>query len=251
MKKLPPNITGVYVIHAKNGYEYHEKRIVDLLGAMRIPFEFVTDGDVGNFTTDLLKNYFTDYALKSLSPGVVSCTLNHILTYQKIIDNGGEYALVFENDPFFLGDFIASINAIFPEVEQLNGPVIVSLENSTLRFPSYFQTKKNKHLYKASSGRMAGAYLINRSAAEAALNRLFTIKCNNEIDIWHNELIKNNIVQMYWAHPAMVEQGSHNGRLNAGISSKPKSFKRRLAWRLTKLARTTVGRLKNQKRLIE
>lgn len=243
-------IDGVYVIHAKKGYEVHEQRIVKLFHENNISFEFVTEGDPADFTDNILDKYFTKNVQQKLSKGALSCTLNHVLAYKKIVERNNKYALVFENDPFFLGNFSKKLTALQKEVEGLNGSFIISLENSTLRFPSYFQVKKDKHLYRANSGRMAGAYLINLQAARAILKDLETNKCDDVIDWWHNDLINRGVIKMYWAHPPLTEQGSHNGYLHSTISSKPESFKRRIAWLISKGYKMYIGRMINQKRLV-
>lgn len=243
-------IDGVYVIHATKGYEFHEQRIVKLFYENDISFEFVTEGDPANFTADFLNKYFTKNVRKKLSKGALSCTLNHILSYERMVERNNKYALVFENDPFFLGSFSKKLAALRNEIAGLNGSFIISLENSTLRFPSYFQVKKSKHLYQANSGRMAGAYLINLQAARAILKDLQTNKCDDVIDWWHNDLINRGVIKMYWAHPPLTEQGSHNGYLHSTISSKPKSLKRRLVWLISKVYKMYVGRIVKQKRLI-
>ncbi len=51
---------GVFVIHALKGYEFHEKRIIELFGKNKIQFEFVTDGDPSLFTEELIKKYFVN-----------------------------------------------------------------------------------------------------------------------------------------------------------------------------------------------
>lgn len=62
--------------------------------------EFVAEGDPFYFDKINLGNYFSDNIREHLSVGTISCTLNHILTYEKIIAKNIEYALIFENDPF-------------------------------------------------------------------------------------------------------------------------------------------------------
>jgi glycosyl transferase family 25 len=93
-------IDGIYVIHAKQGYEVHENRINTLFKANNLDFEFVTEGDPSVFTKKVLDAHFTEGMLKEWSKGVVSCTLNHLYAYERIVENKNRYALVFENDPF-------------------------------------------------------------------------------------------------------------------------------------------------------
>ena len=120
-------IEGIYIVHARMGYEIHEQRINDIFSKLNLDYEFVTDGDVSNFTPELLKKYFCNEIESVLSKGVLSCTLNHIMCYEKIVRNKNKYALVFENDPFFLGDFVKKIKRIAIEANSLEPDFIISL----------------------------------------------------------------------------------------------------------------------------
>jgi glycosyl transferase family 25 len=164
------------------------------------------------------------------------------LSYEKIVKNKNKFALVFENDPFFLGDFLKKIEQVANEAKTLEPGFIISLENSTFRFPSVRRIKKGKYLYEAPFGRMAGAYMIDQKAAADILQNLKTEKCCQVIDWWHNTLIDHNIIKMYWAHPPLVEQGSHNGRMSSTISSKNKGYIRRLKWDIQKFYKTYISR---------
>ncbi len=237
---IEAGITGVYIVHAKKGYEIHEKRIVDLFAKMDLPFEFVTDGDVSNFTEELISNRFCSEINEILSKGVLSCTLNHMFCYEKMIANNDKYALVFENDPFFLGDFMQDIIRIAKEADKLEPGFIISLENTTLEFPKGKLVKKDKLLYEAQRGRCAGAYLLDLRAAKIMINDLKANKCFHVIDWWHNNMIDRGVVRMYWAHPALTEQGSHNGRMSSTISSKKKNLIRRVKWILQKKYKTAL-----------
>ncbi len=197
---------------------------------MGMDFEFVTEGSPANFDTGLLQKYFTVDVKQKVNTGSLSCTLNHILSYQKMVENNNRYALVFENDPFFMGDFIRKIKAVATEAGALPEGFIVSLENTTLEFPGTKKLKKGRLIYESDKSRCAGAYLIDQQAAKNILHDLQKNKCGEVIDWWHNTLIKRNVIKMYWAHPPLTEQGSHNGLLSAGISSKNNSAGRRIAW---------------------
>ncbi len=238
---------GIFVVHALKGYEYHEKRVKELFKKNELHFEFVTDGDPSLFNKEVIEKYFVSDINSKLSKGVLSCTLNHIYAYERIVSKGIKYAIIFENDPFFLGNFIEKLKNYTDEIENLQKGFIISLENSTLRFPSYWTTKRGKYLYKAKSGRMAGAYLMDLEAATKVVNDLKHNKCHTVIDWWHNSLIERGIVKMYWAHPPLVEQGSHNGCLNSTISSKPNNMKRRISWLLQKFYKYFFRRIFKQK----
>ena len=186
-----------------------------------------------------------------MSDGVLSCTLNHIYCLEKIVERNLDYALIFENDPFFLGNFVKDLKLIFNEVESLDKGFMISLENSTLRLPSYWEIEKDKHLYQATTCRMSGSYIIDKKGAIDILNNLKQKKCPTVIDWWHNQLIERNVVKMFWVHPPMVEEGSHNGHLNSTISTKPRSKYRRLAWTAQKFYKLYIMRLFPNKYLIK
>ena len=234
---------NIFVIHALKGYEFHSDRIKKLFSQYHLDFEFITEGDPSLTNKDIINSFFVSNIDKVLSAGVLSCTLNHIYAYKKIIEQGLDYAIIFENDPFFLGDFSKNIAIIEQELQHIPSGFIISLENSTLRFPSFFQIHNNQILYKAKSGRMAGAYLIDYVGAKNIIEYLESNKCNNVIDLWHNTLIEHNIISMYWAHPSFVEQGSHNGLMHSTISSKPRSIFRRISWLAQKFYKYYFRRL--------
>ena len=235
-------IEGIYIVHAKKGYEFHEDRINKLFAKNGLAFEYVTDGDPTNFDTALLNKYFSPDIRQVLSDGILSCTLNHILSYERIVKSSNRFALVFENDPFFLGNFIEQIKKIAKEATTLSPGFIISLENTTLQFPARKNLRKGQLLYPTVKGRCAGAYLLDLTAAKNILKDLETNKCKQVIDWWHNTLIERQVVKMYWADPPITEQGSHNGLLSAGISTKQKTLQRRIAWMAQKYYKTYITR---------
>jgi glycosyl transferase family 25 len=241
---------GIYVIHSKSGYEYQEKRITELFKKNNLEFEFVTDGDTSLFTNELIQQYFVPEIETKLRKGILSCTLNHIFAYKRMVEKNDKYALIFENDPFFLGDFVKRLNKLNKEILGLEKGFIISIENTTLTFPSFWDIRKNKYLYPAKTGRMAGAYIIDFEGANNLLKSLESQKCNTVIDWWHNGLIENGIIKMYWAHPALVEQGSHNGQMSSSISTKQKSNTRKLGWLFHKFYKMYFRRLFKQNRII-
>ncbi|MEO6728480.1 MAG: glycosyltransferase family 25 protein [Candidatus Dojkabacteria bacterium] len=236
------DIEGIYVIHAKRGYEIHEERLNKIFRDFNLDFEFVTEGDPTLFTQKILNKYFCPDIKSKLKPGILSCTLNHILSYERIVENDNKYALIFENDPFFIGDFKNKMKAVLEEAKQLKSGFIISLENTSLEFPSKKELKKDQLLYPADHGRCAGAYLMDLEAAKNILLDLKTNKCCEVIDWWHNTLIRNGVVKILWAHPPLTEQGSHNGLMNSTISSKNKNMIRRMKWLVQKFYKTNIYR---------
>jgi glycosyl transferase family 25 len=63
-------------------------------------------------------------------------------------------------------------------------------------------------------------------------------------------MIDRGVVKMFWAHPPLVEQGSHNGLLNSTISSKQKSLLRQGQWKAQKIYKMYFRRLFREKRIM-
>ena len=236
-------IDAVYVVHGIKGYDEREKMLLHLLkDQYHIDFEFVTESADSYINDAWIKQYFTQDVREILSKGSLFCTLVHILCYEKIVRNNNQNAIIFENDVCFLGNFVSKIKPIIKASKELEEGFIISLENSTLRFPSWRKTKKGKLLYEASSGRCAGAYLLDKKGAQKMLDDLKVDKCKLVIDWWHNDLIERNVIKMYWAHPPITEQGSFNGRLPSTISSRPRGNVRSFRWQIQKFYKTYLFR---------
>jgi glycosyl transferase, family 25 len=207
--------------------------VEDLFSSLGLSFEFVTDGDITGFNAPLLLQYFVKDIQKRVGDGATSCALNHFFCYEKIVKNNDAMALIFEDDLFFLGDFKNQISSILKETSQIEPGFMISLENSTLEFPLRRNLKKGKLLYEATSQRCTGGYLIDLRGATNCLEHTKDVKCDRPIDIWHTSLIHKKILNMYWAHPPLIEQGSHNGLIVSTIGGTGKKF-RRVRWLIEK-----------------
>ncbi|WP_439182879.1 glycosyltransferase family 25 protein [Carboxylicivirga taeanensis] len=240
----------IYVIHAPNGYEHHGNRVKSLFAKHNLEFEFVHEESTEHLN-ELIATYCNPQIVEKFRKGGVACTVSHLLALEKFLTTNKKYALIFEDDPFFLGNFTKKLNKHTKEFDKLEPGFIVSLENTRMKFPSFFQMKKGKHLYRANMGRMACAYIIDVKGARNALNDLKRNKCNEMIDWWHNRLINNNVLKLYWLHPPIVEQGSHNGRQTGTISSRQNCYTRILSWQMQKFYKYYINRLFKQKSLIQ
>jgi glycosyl transferase, family 25 len=231
----------IFVITSQKSL-HQRSRVEKIFSSLGMPFQFVTDGDISNFNEPLLSQYFVKNIKSMIREGAISCTLNHFFCYKKIIEENIPLALIFEDDLFLLGDFKKNLTKIVEEASLLEPGFIVSLENSTLEFPRMRDVRKNKFLYPGQTQRCTGGYLIDRTAATNGINHLKQIKCDTIIDLWHTQLIQQKMVKMYWAHPPIVEQGSHNGRMPSTIYDRGKKF-RRIRWLFQKYYKMYVRRL--------
>jgi glycosyl transferase family 25 len=229
-KEKELGIDHIYVVHAPKGYERHEERLYNILGRRyKFDFEFLSKD-----SEELIPTYFVENIRQAMNRGAVMCSLNHIMFYESMVRNGDNIALILEDDPFFSKHFLKHFQRIVAEAKTLQPGFFISLENSTLKFPRRKVIKKGKYLYEAPFGRCAGAYLMDRVAAQNIVNRLKQHKCDKVIDHWHNDLINEKIFKMYWAHPTCVEQGSINGKLSSNNSTQRAGIIRRASWIMQK-----------------
>ena len=238
-------VDGIYVVHGITGYESKEVMLENVLKKQYgLTYELVTESHDTSENKNLIKKYFNQEARDTLPKGALYCTLVHILIYEKILQNNDRFALVFENDVCFIGtDFLEKIKLVVEEAKQLEEGFIISIENTTLEFPSWRIVKKGKYLYEALTGRCTGAYLIDKKGAEIMLEDAITVKCCNVIDWWHNDMINRKIIRMYWAHPPLTEQGSFNGKLNSSISVRNNGLIRRFRWLAQKYYKMYILRI--------
>lgn len=237
-KEKEIGIDHIYVVHAPIGYKKHEEHLrIVLKQNYNFDYQFIDkDND------ELISQYFVSDIRNTMSKGAMMCTLNHIVFYEQIIKNNDKYALILEDDPYFIGNLRHKLEKVIKKANELEGGFIISLENSILEFPSRKVLKKNKLLYESDHGRCAGAYIIDQKAAQNILASLKIKKCDIVIDFWHNELIRNGIVKMYWADPPFVEQGSLNGKLSSVKSTRTQGIIRRIKWLAQKYYKSYIYR---------
>jgi glycosyl transferase family 25 len=230
MKIKEIGIEGVYVVHGLEGYEHHRIHIEKLFAEQGLEYEFQTSGALKFYTETQLSDFFSEEFFRHNSRGATACGLNHLLIYEKVVERKNRYALVFEDDVFFLTDVQKFLLETADELHALPPGFILSLENTSLTFPDFSRLKRGKRIYEANRGRMAGAYLIDAKAAQIMLDYWKKNKCGAPIDLWHNQLCEAGLLKIYWLHPPIAEQGSHNGLLSGGKATKEQTFKRRLRW---------------------
>ena len=233
-------IDQIYVVHAPTGYEHRETWVKRLFSKHDLDFEFVCDDKPLMQTESYLLKYFTPHFLATEPKNRISITLSHILCYEKMLSEDVDMAIIFEDDPYFLKGFDSILRKVVKEFRIHPQGAIVSIENSTLRFPKRSERNKLQYLYRAESGRCAGAYLLNLQGARNILNSLQEEKCEAVIDHWHNQLIQRDVIKMFWAHPPIVEQGSLNGKMFGIHSSMKNSARRRISFAFEKFYKMNI-----------
>ena len=224
----------LFVIHAKK-FQDRKKHIDRMLGALGLEAEYMSEGDVEELTSDVLNRYFNDNMIRegvrmNAPTRYSSCTLKHLLVCEKMMEEKLDGALVLEDDMVldkkFREKFSRSIQEYERDYREKN--VLISYEDTRLRFVPRSKHVKGKLLYAGDRDRMAGAYFINGNAARAIIDEVRKNKCHVPIDLFHRQLLEKGKLTYLWCQPTIASQGSHNGLFESSINLKQIHLKKYL-----------------------
>lgn len=198
-------------------------------------YSFMHQGDLNALDQQTVQLHFKGETL--LFGPAMSCALKHILVYKELVsDSLNNYCLILEDDVFLEDSFCSEIQQIIREVgERGLHNWIISLEDSNLEYVKKSERRKNIRLYPKDSGRMAGAYLIDKTAAVHLLDEISANKCHLPIDWFHNYCSRKGLIQIYWAHPTIATQGSLNGKLRSTIDEKKTGIIKTIVFSLSRM----------------
>lgn len=221
-RQIVSRMTKILVIHAASLKERGE-HIDKMLKGMGLDYEFIKDADCDMLTDELLDRYVADGPEQMHEKsGKASCTIKHFMACERVLEEGLEGALVLEDDMVLHKDFVKRFEACMTEYEAhyQQESILISLEDSSLRFVPRSRRRKGQLLYDADKGRMAGAYYVNRHACQAIVDSLKEERCKIPIDHYHNLLIKRGAIRCLWCQPALATQGSFMGLFGSSLSKR-------------------------------
>jgi len=211
----------------------HVDRMLHHIG---MEYEVVNEGHDENQIRACLEKYLKNGQEEMLRKVPRSlCTISHFLAYERIVAEGLEGALVLEDDILLHKDFKSRFEQSIVEYRHIyqERPVIISYEDSPLWFVPRSLRQKGRMLYPGHRDRLSGAYFVNRLAAQAILDHLRANKCDRAIDLYHYQLIEENVICYLWCHPTIATQGTATGAFSSSLSKNRKRL-RKLSWFLQK-----------------
>jgi GR25 family glycosyltransferase involved in LPS biosynthesis len=207
-----------YIIHAST-YHARKAHMLKQIERKNMDAVFILDGDKQSINEIVVEKYFKGQP--SVTNGM-SCSYKHFLAYEKIISTNQEWALILEDDVFLHDCFNNELDLIKQELKLRSiKNALISLEDSSLTFIERSKRIKGQRLYAKSSGRMAGAYLIDQAGAKSILREVEAKSCFLPIDWFHNHCVSAGVLNIYWTIHAIATQGSLSGRISSTIDKKP------------------------------
>lgn len=209
-------MTKIFVLHVKEGYQQRATHIEQMMARQGLPFEYILDGDIPDLHAQRLDDYFASY-MHSAS-AATSCAMKHLLAYEQIVEQKLEGALILEDDIMLKSNFIPvferSLREVTPEA------MYVGYEATHLRFVKGSERRKGQVNYIKPRVQCTGAYYITRQGAEAILEEVRKNRCDLAFDLYLDKLSAQGTLKIYWSHPVIAEQGSHNGSTSSSITNK-------------------------------
>lgn len=210
------------VIHAAKLKERGE-HIDKMLRGIGMEYEFIKEGDADELTDELIDRFLMDGPEDLHKKSArASCTIKHFLSYEKILADHLEGALILEDDIVLHQDFMPLFEKSIKEYHEhyANKDILISYEDSSLQFVPRSQREPGRMLYPGPKDRMAGAYFINHHAAKAILDCLKEERTDIPIDCYHYRLLREHVIDYLWCQPALATQGSFTGAFRSSLSKK-------------------------------
>lgn len=214
-----------FLVHPTKGFEDRGefmRKQFDLRGISCTPVE-AYDAGSGSLA-EATPKWFTGKMLQ-VSDGVRSCTAKHIEACRLVVDRGVPGAIIFEDDAKLADNFCDIVNRSLAELaasDYCDKPVLISYENSRLRFVERSRRQKGRLLYPSDKSRMTAAYYINREACRRILEYAGKNKFSEPIDITHELMARAGEIVYLWCQPTVVTQGSFDGTFQTSLSAKAK-----------------------------
>ncbi len=242
MEKL--NVDHTFIVHVSEGAEDRAKSVKEEMSRHDISFEFMLRGDIKEITSVIHQKYFTGDMLAEITPAV-SCAVKHIYILEEIVKRGLSRVLILEDDIFLDKNFVNICNKALEETSieeyQITDKYFLALENNK-KYISKKEEVEGKHLYKEDRVRFGGAYLVTKETAKAILDDIYENKCHSFIDSMYTIICRKGLFDIYWIHPTIAEQGSHNGKFKSLLDDKPNGLLQKVNWRIQTIFKSKFRR---------
>jgi GR25 family glycosyltransferase involved in LPS biosynthesis len=220
----------------------HYEKLVDRKNAMMQQLcnnNMETDTEfVSNKSKDVLTDEEKSHFSKKLTDGEISLFIHHIECYKKLIeDPEHHWAIVFEDDAIFESNFKETLQKYMGQMPNewdvlFIGDGCLGNERKGTHIP---QDKiipgcniyKKNVLDRDCSAKCLDSYIISKKSAKKFVNEYNkqmeeNIKFDCPVDFWLTKTIIQYDMNLYWAEPTIVKQGSEYGFYSSSVKERPK-----------------------------
>ena len=216
----------------RHGAEDRAVFIERQLGRLGIDFEYVLDGDRDQLTPEVMARWFRGPMATPTAD--TSCSFKHLTACERIVRAGHDTALVLEDDVVLPSDFVEQLNRSIAELRRRPDatPGIGYLAGE--HGPRDLHATTRRRDARARRSRPRPEPIGFRVVLPGACCNAPTDRLDEPFDHFQNRLARSGEMQLWWRHPAIAEQGSHNGMFSSMLAPDRAGPLRRLKWRARK-----------------
>ena len=149
------------------------------------------------------------------SKSQIAIALSHFYAYQQINEKY-ENGLIFEDDVVLADNFIEIFNKYVSHLPEdydmlfIGNGCNLHIDSNEI-VPNKFIYKKS--LYSSGVTRCTDSYVVNKKCASKLCEYINTLQysINIPVDFWLNVAANDTGLNVYWAEPTIVTQGTQNG----------------------------------------
>jgi GR25 family glycosyltransferase involved in LPS biosynthesis len=211
----------IFILHYSKLTERKESILKQFQEQNIRDYEFIEDYDKDELTEEEL-NRFQD-----LAKSKISLILKHVLAYKKIAESYEE-ALILEDDVFLSDGFVETLANYMKETPKTYDMLFIG-NGLDFHIPDR-EIVPGKHIYKkgleptGSTGdgasRCADSYIVSNKCAKSLCNYIknMDVKIDKTLDFWINHVARDMNLEVYWAEPTIVSQGSLTGKFETSLN---------------------------------
>ena len=197
------------MIHYKKLYD-RKKDIIEQFEKFNFTnYEFIEHYDRDEITDEDKQKFVEGY-----KPCQIAITLSHIYAYQEIVKKY-QGALILEDDAILHDDFIELFNYYIDQLPS-NFDMFFIGHGCNLHIDPE-NIKLNCNVYKKQESRCTDSYVITKKCAQQITKYFNCIdyKIDSPVDFWLNTVFKDLNLDVYWAEPHIVIQGTMVGKYSS------------------------------------
>jgi GR25 family glycosyltransferase involved in LPS biosynthesis len=191
-----------------------KKAIMKSLSHNNIQAEFIEQYDRDTITPEEDSYFHNNY--ENMLNSHKAITLSHIYCYREIAEKY-DYALILEDDAIFCDNFTSKLNDYMAQLPP-DWDMLFIGDGCGLHIPTDVINSSSSNIFRKcheptfwggdGATRCVDSYIVNKKCAQAILD--YKQKIGRAIDWWLNQVIRDCKLNVYWAEPTLVTQGSQN-----------------------------------------
>lgn len=194
-------------------------------------YEFIEKFDKDAITDDECPEFSKDYVANRRAE--LSLHLKHLYLYRLMLSENYEEVLVLEDDVILSDNFMKKLTEYMTQMPKDYDMLFIG-DGCNLHIPRN-QLVANQYIYAKclhetawggnGAARCTDSYIIHQRCAkklcdyvaDAGAALVETKKINLPVDWWLNEAARDLVLNVYWAEPTIITQGSQNGMFSRSI----------------------------------